>query len=222
MPDGDIFRRTFARGWRVPAKLASSGAGADIVAPRATNGLVRTLREAGGCPALREIVAEVEGVRREIVGAPLLYRDPVESARLVDRAFAAIDAIESSAERHIHTLLAADAGRDAIVAMTRAVGPPDPDPAAPIGQEIAGVFCTRLVEHYFLHPLRSLLAGNRFATAADARALEREVAQIMAPRVAAIARDLDRDPTGRRVTSPRWPKVPSPTTDEVINTVIIP
>ncbi len=222
MPDGDIFRRTFTRGWRVPAKLANSGAATDTVARSATKGLARTLREAGGCPALREIIAEVEGVRREIVGAPLLYRDPVESARLLDQAFVRIDAVESSAERHSHTLLAAGVARDAIVAMTRAVDLPDIEPAALTGQDIAGVFCTRLIEHYFFHPLRPLLAGTRFATAADARAWEREVARIMAPQVAAIARDIDRDPTGRRVASPRWPKAPSPTTDEVIDTVIIP
>jgi hypothetical protein len=194
-----------AKGWRTPARLTNAHADDDTVARAATRALAQTLREAGGCPHLEDITTVVLDVHRELTQAPLLFQDPAASHATLKSAYERLNSIEMKADRHNHTVFAADVARAYIVKTLHAnlaSGPADA-----IADAIATGFCLRMVEHYYFDIQRTLIIGSRFHNYEEARAWENDVKERMAPKVAKIARDILRDSTGQTVKTPRWPKV---------------
>lgn len=211
MPDGDIFSRTIARGWRRAARLTNAYAGATDVGRAATSGLVRTLRGAEGCPHLDDIIAVVQDVQGELVHAPLLMYDPATVQALRKIANQHLDAIEIQSERHNHTLLATGVARAFVLRMLHK-GVAD-DSAKPLADAIATEVCVRITQRYLFDVQRPLLMGSRFHNYEEAWAWDDSVLEIMAPSINRIARALLRDTTGQAVRAPRWPRESSSTAE---------
>jgi len=219
MPDGDIFTRTMARGWRVPARLTNAGTDSEGVARSVTRSLAQTLVEGGGCPMLRQIVTTIEETRQIIARTPMYASDPVAVTGFFDSANQRLSDLVAAADGHKHTQIAVDLARSVIVELIQ-MGHPLPD-TAPSGTVIAERLCWRIVDHYHFDAQRPLLMGHRFSTFDEAQVWRAEVSAIMASRVTVIADNLERDPTGQTVRNPRWPRQMMSTAEVLASAVVL-
>lgn len=215
MPDGDIFTRTLARGWRVPARLTNAMTDSQRVARADTKALVQTLVEAGGCPRLEDIASVVRDVECAILDMmPSASAGAGMAARLIVESSRRLTEIVTAADGHKHTRFARDVARSTIAGLIEGG-----DGAPYVHASIAEHVCWRIIDHYGFDAQRPLLMGERFTTHEQAQAWQAEVSGIMAPRVTAIAQSLEQDPTGQTVRAPRWAqKVPS--TADVLSSVV--
>jgi len=214
MPDGDVFTRTLARGWRKPARLTNAMADAERVARAQTMALAQTLIEACGCPGLADIMSTLQAVERQT--ACVALGGGSQDASVISDTFRCLDGIVAAADGHKHTRFAVEAARAAVVRLIESAEEQS-DTAGTITERL----CWHIINHYGFDAQRVLLMGTRFATYEEAQEWQAEVSRIMAPRVAVMAQALESDPTGQSVRKPRWPRPVKAMADILATTVVV-
>lgn len=188
MPDLDMLDRVSAPGWHKPYRLLANGEATPEEIGRAMlHSLCRSLRLYGGVPELGGIADVVEQVLDGECGAP--------------EAFRRLRVIESTANGHRHTRVAARTAARLIVEIEQG-RTFDRDPAIVIADRT----CHELIDHHLFGRVRPALIGERFASHDEAIACERACMEAVAPYVARVAETLARDPRATRLRAPRMPR----------------
>lgn len=201
MADWDKFERGLHPLFRLPAKLARTGATAEEVSRSIVKAVAKMLKQDGGCPAFDEII--------EVI-APYCQDGPQRKLCLgmtVSDADQQLDAIEREHE-HPLTHIAVCAAKG--ICLQGALD-------APISGATDIVFNERFVQEVIndqlLGRIGESMIPKRFNTPTALGLFEDKVRELMSDGVQRVAVDLATDPTATKLRAPRFLRSKRSTSD---------